>query len=89
MVASYPQVMQQLSQGNSEKARYSQVTVIHSHGLKHRAGGTASWQGVYNEGAAAYLAAAAAAAALVAAALLTGRAGAPGRQHRLRAGWLH
>jgi len=34
MVASYPQVMQQLSQGNSEKARYSQVTVIHSHGLK-------------------------------------------------------
>jgi hypothetical protein len=27
--------MQQLSQGNSEKARYSQVTVIHSHGLKH------------------------------------------------------
>ncbi len=35
MVASYPQVMQQLSQGNSEKARYSQVTVIHSHGLEH------------------------------------------------------
>ena len=35
MVASYPQVMQQLLQGNSEKARYSQVTVIHSHGLKH------------------------------------------------------
>ncbi len=35
MVASYPQVMQQLSQGNSEKACYSQVTVIHSHGLKH------------------------------------------------------
>ena len=34
MVASYPQVMQQLLQGNSEKARYSQVTVIHSHGLK-------------------------------------------------------
>ncbi len=26
--------MQQLSQGNSEKASYSQVTVIHSHGLK-------------------------------------------------------
>ncbi len=26
--------MQQLSQGNSEKVRYSQVTVIHSHGLK-------------------------------------------------------
>ncbi len=37
MVASYPQVMQQLSQGNSEKASYSQVTVIHSHGLKHSA----------------------------------------------------
>jgi hypothetical protein len=36
MVASYPQVMQQLLQGNSEKARYSQVTVIHSHGLKHK-----------------------------------------------------
>jgi hypothetical protein len=34
MVASYPQVMQQLLQGNSEKARYSQVTVIHSHGPK-------------------------------------------------------
>ncbi len=34
MVVSYPQVMQQLSQGNSEKAHYSQVTVIHSHGLK-------------------------------------------------------
>ncbi len=37
MVASYPQAMpvQQLSQGKSEKARYSQVTVIHSHGLNH------------------------------------------------------
>ena len=34
MVASYPQVMQQQLQGNSEKAHYSQVTVIHSHGLK-------------------------------------------------------
>ena len=34
MVASYPQGMQQLSQANCEKARYSQVTVIHSHGLK-------------------------------------------------------
>ncbi len=34
MVVSYPHLMQQLSQGYSEKARYSQVTVIHSHGLK-------------------------------------------------------
>ncbi len=36
MVASYPQVMLQLSQGNSENTRDSQVTVIHSHGLKHK-----------------------------------------------------
>ena len=37
-VASYPQVMQQLSQGNSEKARYSQVTgtVIHWHSHGHK-----------------------------------------------------
>ena len=33
-VVSGPQVKQQLSPGNSEKARYSQVTVILSHGLK-------------------------------------------------------
>jgi len=33
-VASYPQVIQQLSPENSEKAHVSQVTVILSHGLK-------------------------------------------------------
>jgi hypothetical protein len=34
MFTSFPQVIQQLSPGNSEKAHYSQVIVIHSHGLK-------------------------------------------------------